>query len=92
MTDTVNISITKAAYTEIAAVGALGIYSNPYPDDFMYIAYAAAQPAATFLGHSLAPHKGHDFSLSPNPIAKIWARFADESLRADGYIVVSLGW
>ena len=92
MTDTVNIAITKTAYAEIAAVGAQGLYSNPYPDDCIYIAYAAAQPAATFLGHSLLPHKGHDFTLSPNGTAKIWARFSDESLRQTGVIVVSLGW
>jgi hypothetical protein len=91
-TTTQNIALTKTAYVEVAAATTQGLLSNPHADDHIYIVYATTLPTATFLGHPIPPMKGYDFTLSPNPTDKIYARLADSSNREDGYIVITLGW
>ena len=88
---TENIAISKTAYTEIAAIGAAGIYSNPN-SDYIYIAYSALIPNAGLKGHPIPPLLGDDFRRSPNETMAIWARLVDDALSDSGVVAVTMGW
>jgi hypothetical protein len=90
---TTSIAITRAAYIEAAAIGAIGRITNPNEDD-VYVFLNPTIPSPTDIGHLLvgiSEDNTEFFLLSGNATDKAWVRFADNSLNTVGSVIVSLG-